>query len=111
MADSGVRILRGLARALRRVAPEITPAMKINSVLKAIPFILAAGFPTSLAAGSLGVSVPSVLAPTTLFGAFVIVLTLLTLALDYRAPRPLRAGSLEKDTERCPDHAHFPLAA
>lgn len=63
--------------------------MNIISALKAVPFVLAATLPASLAAQTLGVAVPSLIDATHLFGAFVVTLTLLTLSADYRAQKPL----------------------
>ena len=63
----------------------------MNTILKTFALLLAAGVPAAFGAESFGVVLPSVVNTSSLFGAFVLVLTLLTVLADYRPLPALRA--------------------
>ena len=61
----------------------------MNTFLKSLALILTAAVPVAFSVESLGLSLPTPVNTAHLFGAFVVVLTLLTLLADYGARKPL----------------------
>lgn len=60
----------------------------MKNSLPHLALVLALALPTAATADSLGVSLPTVVSPTTLFGALITTFILLTIVSDYsRKPR------------------------
>ncbi|HVU36169.1 MAG TPA: hypothetical protein VHE61_22210 [Opitutaceae bacterium] len=77
--------------------------MNATSLLKSLPLVLAVAFPATLAAQAF--DLPAMSASYT-FAAFFVVLTIQMLAVDYRAPKPLKLSAAAE-----PVSSPLPLAA
>lgn len=65
-----------------------TPTI-MNTIFKTTALLLAAALPVAFSAESFGVTLPTALNTSHMFGVFVFALTLLTMAADYRKAKPL----------------------
>lgn len=82
----------------------------MNTLLKTIALITAAGFPAAFSAESFGFSLPTYVDAPHMFGAFVIALTVLTLLSDYAETKPLCLDTCAKSANATTQTA-LPLAA
>lgn len=86
----------------------------MNTTIKTLALILSVGCPAAFGAESFGVSLPAPFNTAYLFGVFVVAMTLLTLAMDYRPIRPLRTfapRAFAPNTVAKPARTRLPLAA
>lgn len=83
----------------------------MNTLLKTIATLFAAGFPVAFSAESFGVSLPELFNAAHMFGAFVVAVTLLTMLTDYTEPKALGARRTPVTAGAPAQRTVLPLAA
>lgn len=72
----------------------------MNTFLKIVSLVLAAGIPVAFSAESNGIDLPAVLGTGVLFAAFVVTLIVLTMVADYRRKTLVGSATIERLANR-----------
>ncbi len=72
----------------------------MNTFLKTVALLLAAGIPVAFSAETNGVALPAALNTSALFGSFVVTLIVLTMFSDYRRRSLVGSATVERLASR-----------
>lgn len=83
----------------------------MNTLLKIAATVLATGFPLAFTAESFGLTLPGFMNASTMFGTFVVAVTVLTLLTEYSAPKAFRSVRATATPAAPGPRTSLPLAA
>jgi hypothetical protein len=83
----------------------------MNTLLKITSLLLVVALPAAFGAESYGIALPAALSTASLFGAFVVSLTLLTMFADYAGAKRLTLRHCTANVPACAPKSTLRLAA